>query len=284
MQAVEIINAAIFILGGLCGLGFIVWLVRGGRWRNPLAGVSASGGGPLTIHILLVLMLYVGLTVLLSQGLRPFIDIESISEPGSHGWHMVMAVDHAARLIAVVVMILILWRNRSFRPTPDGNLGVPGIVGVGILGGLIVTSVCTLQLYTGITVWQWLDPEHVMPVHAALMALKNSVWGPWGAVQLFVFAVVVAPLAEELFFRGLVLQTVWRYTRHAWLAIVVSAALFGLIHFPQPQDVLPLCTMGIMLGYIRLRTRSLTACILVHALFNTRTMILAVFFPELIGE
>jgi membrane protease YdiL (CAAX protease family) len=50
----------------------------------------------------------------------------------------------------------------------------------------------------------------------------------------------------------------------------------------QPQDVLPMVTLGVVLGYIRLRYRSLPACVLVHMLFNARTMIIATLAPELI--
>jgi membrane protease YdiL (CAAX protease family) len=40
--------------------------------------------------------------------------------------------------------------------------------------------------------------------------------------------------------------------------------------------------MGVILGYVRVRYRSLTACILIHALFNGRTMLFAWLNPELV--
>ena len=40
--------------------------------------------------------------------------------------------------------------------------------------------------------------------------------------------------------------------------------------------------MGVILGYVRLRYRSLPACILVHALFNARTMVFALLNSEMV--
>jgi membrane protease YdiL (CAAX protease family) len=41
-------------------------------------------------------------------------------------------------------------------------------------------------------------------------------------------------------------------------------------------------TMGVILGYVRVRYRSLPACILIHALFNARTMVLVLLNPEMV--
>jgi len=146
---------------------------------------------------------------------------------------------------------------------------------------LIIFSISYTQLQTGAAIWRWIVPDAVLPEHPVLEAIEHSAWGGWGAVQLTLTAIVFAPLAEELFFRGLLLQTFWRHLGHAWLAIALSATAFGLIHITQPQNVLPLVSMGIILGYVRMRLRSLTACVVIHALFNTRTMLFVLLNPEL---
>ncbi|MBN2445361.1 MAG: CPBP family intramembrane metalloprotease, partial [Phycisphaerae bacterium] len=84
----------------------------------------------------------------------------------------------------------------------------------------------------------------------------------------------------ELFFRGILLQVAWRATESAWLAVLVSALAFGAIHLSVPPSVLPLCTFGIVLGYVRLRYRSLAACVLIHMLFNARPIVLLLVAPE----
>ena len=283
LQVADAVHAGVLILGGLCALGFMVWLLRRGRWRRPLAGVEGTGAGPGIADVGLVLLLYVGVGLTLLMMLVGVEEGDQRRTPGSHAWHVAQNADAVAKLLSVAVMLWILSRRRSFPPALGRRASVLRIAGAGVLGALIVTSLCTVQLNMVAILWQWLEPDRVLPVHPVLEALEQTEWGPWAPWQLLVTVVVVAPLAEELFFRGLVLQMLWRYTRHAWLAVCLSGLAFGAIH-GQPQDILPLATRGVVLGYLRLRTRSLGACIIAHALFNARTMVLAIFFPELVSE
>lgn len=93
----------------------------------------------------------------------------------------------------------------------------------------------------------------------------------WGSLAIVLFtAVVVAPCAEEFFFRR-VLQG-WLEKRlperQGSGAVVVSAAAFALAHWGQGLAYVPLFPFGIVLGAIALRTGSIVPCILLHALFN----------------
>ncbi|MDR2886238.1 MAG: CPBP family intramembrane metalloprotease [Rikenellaceae bacterium] len=78
--------------------------------------------------------------------------------------------------------------------------------------------------------------------------------------------VVMAPILEELLFRGLLQHsTVNRYGPVA--GIVIAAAVFGVIHF-IPQQVVNAFALGLVLGWVYYKTRSLTAVILMHAANN----------------
>lgn len=80
-------------------------------------------------------------------------------------------------------------------------------------------------------------------------------------------AVVMAPLAEEILFRGVLLGWLKRVTG-AWPAIAVSSAVFAAAHFdtwPAPLGLFPL---AVILGYLYHRTQSLVAPVVVHAGFN----------------
>ena len=48
------------------------------------------------------------------------------------------------------------------------------------------------------------------------------------------------------------------------------------------RAALPLMTLGVLLAYVRVRFRSLTACVVAHAVFNARTMAFALLNPEMI--
>jgi len=286
LPAAEIVDLAVMILGAGLGAGYLLWLRRKGELGNPLVKLQAAAfagtvgpRGPRAAELVLVVLLYLVLTSLLgSLALRDEPRAAAL-EPGSNAWHLVQTADAVSRLIVIVLMVLILRAagaaTRPDRPALAARLLAP------LLAVLVVLPVCAVQLKAGIVTWQWLHPGQSLPVHPVLKAAHHSAWRAWGSLQLVLFSLVVAPLAEELFFRGLLLQAVWRWLRRAWPAVIVSAVAFGCVH-GQPQDVVPLCTLGLVLGYLRLRSGSLAACVICHALFNARTMVLVLFFPDLV--
>jgi uncharacterized protein len=81
-----------------------------------------------------------------------------------------------------------------------------------------------------------------------------------------VLLVVVAPLTEELLFRGLILTAFLpRYGMNR--AVVYSAILFAVMHL-NPYQASVGIAMGMLLGWLFVRTRSLWPCIIAHGLFN----------------
>lgn len=97
----------------------------------------------------------------------------------------------------------------------------------------------------------------------------------WQAVA-WTLAGLIAPFFEEFFFRGLLLTWLRKVTQSTWLAIVLSGVAFGMIHMPQYHLVPALSLLGIVAGYLYVRTGSLTLVILFHAIFNTRTLVIMV--------
>ena len=71
---------------------------------------------------------------------------------------------------------------------------------------------------------------------------------------------------EEVLFRGILLESV-RSKYSSGRAIVVSALMFGVIHI-IPQQVVNAFVIGLILGYIYVRTDSLWPVIIIHALNN----------------
>ncbi len=85
-------------------------------------------------------------------------------------------------------------------------------------------------------------------------------------VAIPLILVVVAPLTEEVIFRGLILGGLLR-TRPPATAILLSAVLFSAIHLNLAQ--LPSTFLiGLVYGWIYYRTRSLPLCIFAHMLNN----------------
>jgi len=104
-------------------------------------------------------------------------------------------------------------------------------------------------------------------------------------VALWVGAVLLAPIAEEFFFRGLLQTLLVRVLRHRWAAIAVTSLAFGAIHFPQPQAILALIVLSVLIGFAYERTGSLLPPILIHSFFNLKTLVWDALgaFPALTG-
>lgn len=99
------------------------------------------------------------------------------------------------------------------------------------------------------------------------------------AVVLLVQLVVIAPLFEEFWFRGIVMQSLRPYGNG--FAIFVSGLLFGLTHANFSQFFYA-SVLGICLGYIAVSTKSIITTTVMHAMFNGMSgiMLLLITFDD----
>jgi uncharacterized protein len=96
----------------------------------------------------------------------------------------------------------------------------------------------------------------------------------WNIVPLAIGLVLIAPVVEELFYRGFVLRTFEaRYGRT--VGVVGSAALFGASHF-QPLQLFGLFALGIVLATLASRFNRLGIAIVAHMGFNAVTTVIIV--------
>jgi hypothetical protein len=86
----------------------------------------------------------------------------------------------------------------------------------------------------------------------------------------FVTASIAAPIFEEIMFRGFLLPSLTRYFPVS-TAILVSALIFAFAHLSL-AEILPLATLGLILGFVYTKSRSLVSSILVHSLWNSGTL------------
>jgi len=87
----------------------------------------------------------------------------------------------------------------------------------------------------------------------------------------FLTASVAAPVFEEIMFRGFLLPSLTRYLP-VWGAILASSLLFAIAHLSL-SEVLPLATLGVVLGFVYSRSRNLLSSILLHSLWNAGTLL-----------
>ena len=111
-------------------------------------------------------------------------------------------------------------------------------------------------------------PEMSETTKAAMEMLLN---GPTWMVLISVS--VFAPFFEEWLCRGIILRGLLKRVKPAW-AIVISAAIFGLIHGNLWQAI-PAFIIGLILGYVYYRTGSLKLTMLMHCVNNTLSVIVS---------
>ncbi|MFZ0011824.1 MAG: type II CAAX endopeptidase family protein [Halobacteriota archaeon] len=128
--------------------------------------------------------------------------------------------------------------------------GVVGFVVAYILADIIVAY--PIQQHFGV------DPTQ--------QALSQSATVSGLLPLILLSAVIIAPIAEEIVFRGY-LYKAFRDRFKPWYAIIMSAALFSAIHL-EPLAAVPLFVIGVVLAYVYEKTDNLMAPIALHMLNN----------------
>jgi len=150
---------------------------------------------------------------------------------------------------------------------------------IGIGAGLFGQFVLVYLLYLP---WEQVDPR----LSQELQQPAKHLTGGFPGVDLAVIAVLtvlVVPVVEELFFRGLVLRGFIRLFAGTGrvvgpvLAVTATGIVFGLAH-GELLELLGLAAFGILLSVMAYRYKRLGPCIFAHATFNL-IAILAIAFP-----
>lgn len=94
---------------------------------------------------------------------------------------------------------------------------------------------------------------------------------------LFIQVAIFAPICEELWFRGLIMESLRPYGNG--FAIFVSAILFGFTHGNFAQ-VFYAAVLGIFLGYLAVSTGSIVTTTIIHAMFNSISGVLTLLMAD----
>jgi len=103
--------------------------------------------------------------------------------------------------------------------------------------------------------------------------IARTATGGW-FLLLMLAVVVFAPAGEELLFRGFLFRGLMRGPGDMWIAIVVTAALFALMHVQYDWFVIgQIFAFGLLLGWMRWATGSTVLTFLLHAVINLEGML-----------
>lgn len=167
----------------------------------------------------------------------------------------------------VLLGVVALGWNRSGSGAAAGHLARQvrwvdlGGVGVGVLTQIVVLPALYFPFRSFFH-----DDELSAPAEDLLSTVDGG-----GLVVMGIGVVVVAPIVEELFFRGLLLDTIRRRWGTA-TAVVASSLFFGAIHL-QPLQFAGLTMAGLVFAVAVVRTGRIGTAIAVHAGFNATTFV-----------
>lgn len=221
---------------------------------------------------------------------------------GSWGWRQALAGILVAALPVTVLNLLALVSGaggEAVSGNPTTTEAIAGVIATLVLDSWFVFSAWLFSLRgsdQGIAAWGISPPRArvlwVVPAALGAVFALNLIYSlfvtsqeqdvvsqfPHNASGLLLFillACVIAPLFEEIFFRGFLFQAFAR----SWgvpAGAVISAALFALSHL-QLDVAVPLFVLGLGLAFVFVVTRSLWASIALHAAFNAIAVVVWAF-------
>ncbi|MGH2455683.1 MAG: lysostaphin resistance A-like protein [Candidatus Limnocylindria bacterium] len=248
--------AAMLIALLLGGLALVVGLVMNAVRAVIVREVLPAGryrGPSIVVLLLLALIVSTFGSVAAAQELAA---IQGDGRPTVPGSLLLLTITQISLLAVAAVFVLMPRALAGIRLLPDRGLrrsvllglglALPAWVGAQLLGYLVVSLLDRMGL----------EPEPGI-AEAAIQRVDPAV--------LVLALVLVAPVAEEIFFRGVVYNA-WEREYGSRRALYGSAVLFGLIH--APIFVFVPIAVGLVLALVYRSTRSLPAAIALHAGFN----------------
>lgn len=222
--------------------------------RRGLFGIEPSPPPPRPFRgllaFLVVEIVFLGSSFLLALGLG---EVDSAQE-------VLLAIVVPTILAALTCVV---W-TRVFGSGPVADLGLRfrwEDVGIGLLigvAGLFVTIPAALAyLYL-------VGPDLTTSVGVAFEGIRTT-WPV--ALAVMVGVVVVAPVCEEIVYRGLLWNAIAHWVGNRWVVFVLTTAVFALAHLEFLRAPL-LFVVALPLGVARLLTGRVTAGIVAHAVNN----------------
>ncbi len=279
VQAAPAINVpaiageTVLFLGGAAAL---IWQIKRAR-REPPAGVTPWRTTLLDFGIwvwIVACSIYLGVNIL-----RLAHPVVADASPSGID---VLLLASASQLSALAALLILLRLKKPFSPAPVNGASLPlsralKEGALALLAAWPIIVLVSLGWQEALKLAQKIWPNIQTPPQDAVALLAQSSSVAETALLVF-FAVLVAPVTEELFFRA----GLYRFLKSRLpvsVAIILTSAFFSLSHFNLAQ-FLPLFALGILLIRLYERTGNIAAPMLLHAFFNLTMILLMLLFPD----
>ena len=101
----------------------------------------------------------------------------------------------------------------------------------------------------------------------------------FGYILLIIAIAIIAPIGEELLFRGFLQQFLEQHWKDITRAILITSLFFSIIHM-NPYWFIQIYILGIMLGFLSWKTNSIFPPLILHALNNGTALLFSFIDPE----
>lgn len=180
--------------------------------------------------------------------------------------------------IVLIIIIVIICFPQNLRGFGLKIKTIPGDFAVAFVNLLtiwpLIMVATLLTLYFGDMFW---GNEYQMQQHEQLVSIKENPELLLRVLIVFV-AIVVAPLLEEMLFRGLFQTMIRSYLEEfidgAWLSILITSVLFMSAHADYSHWP-ALLVLSVCLGYSYEKSGSLFRPIFIHSIFNAISVLSA---------
>lgn len=174
--------------------------------------------------------------------------------------------------LSELVTILLVWciargQRKSLPQLAEGEGRVPR----GLTANLLLAGLFGNVLTSGVM--------DLLPVSQELQDSYAQASSALNSPLLFMdilSVALLAPITEELIFRGLALSRLQK-AMPTWLAVLLQGLVFGLIHGQILWMIYAAC-FGVLLGWVRVKTGSLRASMLLHIGFNTSSFFIGILY------
>lgn len=205
----------------------------------------------------------VGMAFLLSRGLSMAEAITTFQNGFPMDPTAIIALTVVSNTLVILLFVICKWTPISLnylRSKPWGTL-----MWVILLG--LVTFVPSIWMV------EWIDVDVPDDIDKMLNTLLGDGFG-------YLAIGVLAPIAEEILFRGAILRCLLALfsQRLHWLAILLSAIIFGLAHGNMAQAPHAMM-LGLLFGWMYYRTRSIIPSLVLHSVNNSIICALYAFVP-----
>jgi len=145
-----------------------------------------------------------------------------------------------------------------------GKIARGVVAGLGVLGATF--PLVMLSTAAGFGLFRLFGVEP--PPHPSLQALQKAPYG-WVLALTLLQVSILAPLSEEFIYRGVLMMSLLARTGPL-AALILSSAIFAFFHMQaEAHACLAVFVLGLGLGYVAYRTRSLVPAMVAHSAFNT---------------